>query len=94
MTRFSRASALGALFVLPMLMAVTTPAIAQVAPQPGFAKLGGFAGVTVMPSFTFDGETFDGMTAYQEIDGEELLIMKESDILGVIEGQQAAKKAA
>jgi len=29
-----------------------------------------------------------------KIDGEDLLIMKESDILGVIEGASAAKKAA
>lgn len=29
-----------------------------------------------------------------KIDGEELLIMKESDIMGVIEGKVAAKKAA
>ena len=29
-----------------------------------------------------------------KIDGEELLIMKESDILGVLEGAQAKKKAA
>jgi chaperonin GroES len=29
-----------------------------------------------------------------KIDGEELLIMKESDVLGVIEAQKAAKKAA
>ena len=29
-----------------------------------------------------------------KIDGEELLIMKESDIMGVIEGKKAAKKAA
>ena len=29
-----------------------------------------------------------------KIDGEELLIMKESDIMGVIEGKAAAKKAA
>jgi chaperonin GroES len=29
-----------------------------------------------------------------KIDGEDLLIMKESDILGVIEGAHAAKKAA
>src|SRR6201987_2750657 len=28
------------------------------------------------------------------IDGEDLLIMKESDILGVVEGKSAAKKAA
>jgi chaperonin GroES len=29
-----------------------------------------------------------------KIDGEELLIMKESDIMGVIEGRKPAKKAA
>jgi len=29
-----------------------------------------------------------------KIDGEELLIMKESDIMGIIEGDVAAKKAA
>src|SRR5215831_8266560 len=29
-----------------------------------------------------------------KLDGEELLIMKESDIMGIIEGQSAAKKAA
>ena len=29
-----------------------------------------------------------------KLDGEELLIMKESDILGVLEGAQAKKKAA
>ena len=29
-----------------------------------------------------------------KIDGQELLIMKESDIMGVIEGRAAAKKAA
>jgi chaperonin GroES len=29
-----------------------------------------------------------------KIEGEELLIMKESDVMGVIEGRPAAKKAA
>ena len=29
-----------------------------------------------------------------KLDGEELLIMKESDILGVLEGRKAMKKAA
>ena len=29
-----------------------------------------------------------------ELDGEELLIMKESDIMGIIEGQPAAKRKA
>ena len=30
----------------------------------------------------------------QEIDGEDLLIMKESDVMGVIEGASATKKKA
>jgi chaperonin GroES len=29
-----------------------------------------------------------------KVDGEELLIMKESDIMGVLEGRPAAKKKA
>jgi chaperonin GroES len=29
-----------------------------------------------------------------KLDGEELLIMKESDIMGILEGVSAAKKAA
>jgi len=29
-----------------------------------------------------------------KIDGEELLIMKESDIMGVLEGSKASRKAA
>jgi chaperonin GroES len=29
-----------------------------------------------------------------KIDGEELLIMKESDIMGIVEGRKSAKKAA
>ena len=29
-----------------------------------------------------------------KIDGEELLIMKESDIMGIIEGKSSSKKAA
>jgi opacity protein-like surface antigen len=76
MTRFSRANALGVLLALPVLMAVSTPAIAQVAPQPGFAKLGGFAGVAVMPGFTFDGDVFDGQTVYiEENDGDEMVFL-------------------
>jgi len=29
-----------------------------------------------------------------KIDGEDLLIMKESDIMGIVEGRRASKKAA
>jgi hypothetical protein len=58
--------------------ALAVPARAQ-APQPGAARVGGFAGVTVLPNFTFDGETFDGQTAYKQIDGEELVFLPKLD---------------
>src|SRR5215210_9459139 len=45
----------------------------------GFAKEGGFAGVTFVPQFTFDGVTFDGETAYKEIGGEELVFLPTLD---------------
>ena len=32
-----------------------------------------------MPTFTFDGETFDGFTYYQEIDGDEIAILPKLD---------------
>ena len=41
----------------------------------GFAKEGGFAGITFVPQFTFDGVTFDGQTAYKEIDGDEIVFL-------------------
>lgn len=67
------------LFVLPLFMLLlSAPALAQVE-RKGFAKEGGFVSVTVMPSFTFDGETFDGQTAYKEIDGEELFFLPKLD---------------
>jgi opacity protein-like surface antigen len=65
--------------MLPGLLSLlAAPAAAQVQ-QPGAAKEGGFIGVTVMPAFTFDGETFDGQTAYQEVDGEELFFLPKMD---------------
>ena len=56
---------------------VVIPAAAQDVSQPGAVREGGFIGVTVMPAFTFDGETFDGRTIYQEIDGDEVVFLPE-----------------
>lgn len=64
-----------------LLTALATPAWSQVEeyyePQfpRGYAKEGGYLGVSGFPNFTFDGETFDGQTLYKEIDGEELAIL-------------------
>ena len=63
--------------IIAFSLLVTTHAAAQVDPQPGAAREGGFIGVTVMPAFTFDGETFDGRTIYQEIDGDEVVFLPE-----------------
>ena len=60
------------------VLAASTPAWSQEQPG-GFAKVGGFAAVTFMPGFTFDGVTFDGETAYQKVDGEELVFLPKID---------------
>jgi hypothetical protein len=78
MTTHSPATWTRALAILMFLFTLAAPATAQVQ-RPGFAKEGGFVGVTIMPAFTFDGETFDGQTAYQEIDGEELFFLPKMD---------------
>lgn len=62
--------------IIAVLVAIPTPAFSQFSSgQPGFAKSGGYAGVSVLPGFTFDGVTFDGESWYQEIDGDEVVIL-------------------
>jgi opacity protein-like surface antigen len=41
----------------------------------GFAKNGVYVGASTVPNFTFDGLTFDGSSYYQQIDGEEIIIL-------------------
>jgi hypothetical protein len=73
MTRYLRALVNFTLTITVLVLLAAPPATAQ--PRPGFAKEGGFASVTVIPNFTFDGETFDGLTFYQEIDGDEIVLL-------------------
>lgn len=64
------------LALIAALVAIPVPAFSQFSSgQPGFAKSGGYAGVSVLPGFTFDGVTFDGESWYQEIDGDEVVIL-------------------
>ena len=58
------------------LLVLPAPALAQFSSGvPGFAKEGGYAGMSVMPSFTFDRVTFDGEGFYREIGGDEITIL-------------------
>jgi hypothetical protein len=43
--------------------------------QSAFAKNGAYVGVSGVPDFTLDGVTFDGLSYYQKIGGEEILIL-------------------
>jgi hypothetical protein len=78
MTPYHHSRVLKVIPVLIVLMCVTTPAWSQEEeygfPR-GYAKEGGYVGIAGMPNFTFDGVTFDGQTAYKEVDGEELAIL-------------------
>jgi hypothetical protein len=65
--------------VLALLVAGATASPAWSQEQQGFAKVGGYAGGTVVPQFTLDGETFDGLTYYQEVGGDEIAILPKLD---------------
>jgi hypothetical protein len=66
--------------ILVLIALSAAPAAAQWAAEPqGFAKVGGYAGFAGTLDFTLDGETFDGLTFYQEIDGDEIFILPRLD---------------
>jgi hypothetical protein len=71
----SRLSRLFTFVAVPTLIVTfATPARSQEQRQ-GYAKEGGYVGVTGLLGFTFDGNTFDGETAYIEVDGDEVMIL-------------------
>ncbi len=41
----------------------------------GYAKNGGYIGASGLLDFSFGGETFDGLSYYQKVNGEEILIL-------------------
>jgi hypothetical protein len=53
---------------------------------PGFAKNGLYVGATGVPSFAFDGVTFDGSSIYQQIGGNEILLLPRLDSKSTIRG--------
>jgi len=72
--------------VLALLIVCVVPVAAWSQDQQGFAKVGGYAGGTFVPKFTLDGETFDGFTYYQEVDGPEIAILPKLDKQGMFRG--------
>lgn len=47
--------------------------------ESGFAKNGGYVGISGILDFSFGGETFDGQTVYKQENGEEILILPKFD---------------
>jgi hypothetical protein len=65
--------------VLALLVVGVVPLPAWSQDQQGFAKVGGYVGGTFVPQFTLDGETFDGLTYYQQVGGDEIAILPKLD---------------
>ena len=65
--------------VLALLIVCGVPSAAWSQEYQGFAKVGGYAGGSFVPAFTFDGETFNGFTYYREIDGDEIAFLPKLD---------------
>ena len=64
---------------LALAIVCVVPVAAWSQEQQGFAKVGGYVGGSFVPTFTFDGETFNGLTYYQEIDGDEIALLPKLD---------------
>ncbi len=59
------------------VLALASPAWSQ--GDTGFVKQGPFVGVSFTPNFTFKGDTFDGQSIYQEVNGNEIAILPHLD---------------
>ena len=77
MTSFMAARVVKLLGLTLFVVAFATPVWSQ--ERPGFAKEGVYVGASGQPGFTLDGLTFDGLTYYQKIGGEEILILPHLD---------------
>ncbi len=64
--------------LLAVLICVV-PVAAWSQEQQGFAKVGSYAGGSFAPTFTLDGKSFDGFTAYQEVGGDEVSLLPKLD---------------
>ena len=64
--------------VLALCIVCVVP-VAAWSQEQGFAKVGGYAGGSFVPAFTLDGETFNGLTLYREINGDEVALLPKLD---------------
>ena len=78
MTRHTPSNWFGTV-LLALLVICVVPVPASSQEQQGFAKVGGYAGGSFVPAFTLDGDTFNGVTYYQEIDGDEIALLPKLD---------------
>jgi hypothetical protein len=94
MTRFLRDKLFTAIAVPAFVLLLASPSLGQ--ERKGFVKEGGYLGVAGLLDFTLDGESFDGLTYYQEVDGDEILILPRLDKRNMIRPilGYRAKKAA
>jgi len=65
--------------LLALLIVCVVPVAAWSQEQRGFAKVGGYAGGSLAPAFTLDGDTFDGFTLYREVNGDEIALLPKLD---------------
>jgi hypothetical protein len=89
MIHYQRLLKIGPAFLL--LTTLATPAWAQgddyeAAFPHGFAKEGGYVGVSGLPNFTLDGVSFDGETWYKEVGGEEIFILPKLNTRNMFRG--------
>ena len=66
------------------VLAFTSTARAQ--EIPGFAKNGLYVGATGVPQFAFDGVTFNGSSIYQQIGGDEILLLPRLESKSTVRG--------
>jgi hypothetical protein len=71
---------------LAALALLATASVARAQETPGFAKNGVYVGAFAVPDFAFDGVTFDGSSYYQEIGGNEILILPRLEAKSTIRG--------
>ncbi len=72
--------------VAPVVLLITLAAPAASQELSGFAKEGGYGGVSGVMDFTFDGVTFDGSSYYQRVGGEEIIVLPRLDRRNMFRG--------